>query len=548
MFSENSGGSYLKASGMLFGGAVAGGALGVLATKWANKDKINQAVAEAQQSASHAAQQEVQQVKQELGKVSAAADKLKVGHQKEISKLTDAHAKQVEELGKAHQAEIGELKQEIGRKEGEVSSAKAAVTKETTNLKKAHKTEISAMKSEHEKAIKDLGAKHQGEVEELKAKHQSEIEGLGAEHAGKEEDHGKAIEALKKSHEEAIQGLDQGHADKLKEAEARHTEELTGLHQKLGEKEAELKAATDKVEELKSSHQGELDRVTGEHQKAIASINSAHEGGIAKLQKSFEDHKEQAIQSGTIGRKSELEQEYRDKGRTLENSMATELAKRTEEAENKANSAAAAKLVEEREKVMAEAQLKIREATEPKARKPGQLIDDDKQGIVLRPSIRQGYDITNKSVENTRRNFSEATKRLIGRQADQALQGLSVEFKNHVSAIHNDPDKKWNSKWDGIKTALTQQGQREAVLLNGLDEIRNSTLGKYNKAFEDFDGSDESAQAFDKKSQSIHKGMLKDVGDLIDSVKQRNPLDQPFTGQRRKEDSVSKIYTVVGAL
>jgi hypothetical protein len=297
---------------------------------------------------------------------------------------------------------------------------------------------------------------------------------------------------------------------------------------------------------LKSSHQKELDRVTSEHKSTISSINAAHETAIAQLQKSFEDHKEQAIQTGTIGRKSELEQEYRNKGRDLQNSMATELAKRTEEAENKANSDAAAKLVEEREKVMAEAQMKIREATEPKARKAGQLIDDDQQGIVLRPSIRQGYD-TNKSAENTRRNFSDATKRLVGRQADQALQGLSLEFKNHVSAIHNDPDKKWNSKWDGIKTALTQQGQRESVLLNGLDEIRDSTLAKYNEAFGHFDGTDESAQAFDKKSQAIHKGMLKEVGDLIDSVKKRNPLDQPFTGQRRKEDSISRVYTVVGA-
>lgn len=569
---------YLKSAALLFGGAIAGGAVGVLATKWADEGKVKKAVATAREVADQQAQQEVAKIKQELDAANTAvkitsgkyekslktiAEKereintLQGKHQKEKDALSQTHDQNIKKLTDDHAKAVEELKSAASKKESEATGEINKLSGEITKLNESHKQEVDRLQSEHQSALGTLQAEHdklQGEYGKLQSEHTTqtqERQKLSQELKSKT----TQIAGLKKKHESAINQLQNDHASAVAQ-----------LQQEIGRKEGEAKAAAEAsakaLSDKEAAHASAISKLEESHQKVLKQKDATHKRELDALQTKFNNEKEEAIVKGTEQRKQELEQEYWNKAEENEKSSNRELARRTALAEADANTKAMERLTKERQQIMNDARLQILNATDPKARRPGQLIDDDKLGIALGASIRQGYK-PDKDTVNVARNFNDATKRLAGRKYAEALQALEVEFKSHAESIYkgeplgssaNLKVPQIKAKWQKMETAFINQGNREKALANGIEDIRKAAVRKYQAAWSELSAkasgrgkySEDLVDVFDQRSVKIHKEMMDSIATLIDDIKKQHPLNEPFMGSKPRGDSELKIYAVMG--
>ena len=560
-------GGYLKAAALLFGGAAMGGAIGVLATKWADQSKVKKAVATAREAAEQQAQQEVSKIKQELETTKAEAkstsgkyegslktiaqkereiNELQTKHQKEKEQITGNHDKAVQSLTDKHAKELADLRAAAAKKESAITGEVKRLNGELTKLQESHGKEVDRLRTEHEYELVSLQLQHT----QLQAEHNK----LQSENATRSKEFQKTSEGLKAKTKE-LDDLKKNHEVAIKKLTDKHTATVAELQQEIGRKEGEVQTSA------KASTKALSDKDEA-HKSAIDKLQKKHGHDLKALEDKFNAEKEEAISRGTQERKSQLEQEYYNKAEENKSRMERELSRRTELATADANTKAMEQLTRDRERVMNEARLKILEATEPKARQPGQLIDDDKTGIVLGASIRQGYS-PSKDPKNVARNFNDAIKRMVARKEAEALQDLGVEFKSHAESVYkSDPyttisnlkPAQIKTKWQKMETAFLNQGFRETTLTNNMDEIRKTTLNKYQRAWADLSSKaqgrggyqNDLVDEFDKRAARIHNEMLQDIARAIEQVKQEHPLDVPFTGGKSRGDSDIRTYAVIG--
>lgn len=561
-------GGYLKTAALLFGGAIAGGAVGVLATKWADQNKVRKAVADARETANQQADAEVEKIKQELDKVSVTAQTksaqyeeslktiakkereiatIQAKHQKDKDQLTREHDARVAGLTSKHEKELDGLRAEAGKKEQESTAEVNRLSGELTKLQDSHKQAIAKLQSEHDSVLGKLQSEHDT-LQSAHSKLQSENEAQGQEYQ-------KVAKELK-AKTKAIADLQKEHDQTVKSLQDKHSAVVADLQQQVGRKEGEAKAAA-----LSAAKQ--LSDKEEQHQADLAVMTAKHQNEISELQAAFERNKEAAIVEGTKQRKHELEQQHWNRAEQNKAHMESELARRTELAVAEANSKAMEQLARDREQILTEARLKILEVTQPKARQPGQLIDDDKVGIALSASIRQGF-VPNKDAKNVARNFNDALNRMIGRKQAEVLQDLGADFKAHAEKIYRDEPvgaaanmsaKQVKTKWQKMETAFISQGNRERDATVKMEAVQKKTLDKYRRAWADLSAkavgrggfTEDLVSSFDKQAVKIHNEMLRDIASAIEEVRKENPLDAPFMGGKSRGDSEMKVYAFVGA-
>ncbi|MBD1995311.1 hypothetical protein H6G00_01530 [Leptolyngbya sp. FACHB-541] len=249
--------------------------------------------------------------------------------------------------------------------------------------------------------------------------------------------------------------------------------------------------------------------------------------------------------------------------------VAEEIERRTADIEQRVNAEAMERIAKEREAAMQDAQDKIVEATQPKPRRSGELVDDDEQGIALSASVRQGLDLGLVSEENQDRRIREATKRLATRKQREVFNQLNTNFRERTKEIQSMGGDKVpqsqkalqnqiNERWGALEKVLQSQTRREGALKDEMERIVQETTNEYLEAMQklrrvaESSGSYQPAQLakFDSRSQAIHKRMKAQMDKALseitrdiklDSLGERSPAYLAAFQQVREDSRLGKL-------
>lgn len=334
--------------------------------------------------------------------------------------------------------------------------------------------------------------------------------------------------ATKSGVEKQVKEAQDGAAKKVEQEVSKiHNELKSEMAARLSKAEADSKAATDNavkatqeesgrstaaaISKVRSEMQSEMDlKVAGASDEARSQVETEYK---AKAAKAVEVHKREADMDLAVRRQA------------LEAEMNTRLQQRETEISQQVNSAAIAQVATERSKAMEEAAAAIRKAADPKARRQGDLIDDDNTGVALSASVRQGLDLNVITPERMQARVGDAVKRMTARKLEQGLESLNSSFKSKVKDAVSDPKTSASKGWLKIKNVLAAQNTREAAFEVGLDDIRKDISTKYKDALSDLHSNaaeggynDEALGRFDKKSKKLNDEMQKSVSALLNEV------------------------------
>lgn len=211
-----------------------------------------------------------------------------------------------------------------------------------------------------------------------------------------------------------------------------------------------------------------------------------------------------------------------------ERQVRREIERRTREIEDRVNREAQERIVAEREAAQQAAREEIIAATQPKARRSGDLISDEKDGIALSASVRQGLNLgaTETSRANLDRRVNDAVRRIAAKQLEEGMQVLAVDFREKSKTVM--ASSKSNQTWIGMKKLMASQSTREGELSERIQSIQQRSQVEHRKALQDLhtaaelrgEYSSDLLEAFDQKSRRIQRSVRRDVAASVRYVRE----------------------------
>lgn len=523
--------NHVKLAAMLAGATIAGGAVGAFAATWMSEQGAKRQAQAARTEADDRLKQETSKLRQEA---QVEADKLRQELETSQARATAAE----DEAAQAKTAAGEAVKRSTAESQ---AKSEAAALKAQTEADDRIKTETAKIRSEAEAQVAQAQADADRRLQAETQRIEQEAAARTAQIQAEADDRIKAEADRLAS--EAESRITQAQETAQQTAQASATEEVqrasTQIQAEADKRIAQVQSEADaRVEEA-------IVRLTQETEDRIAQVQSEADARVRqetdRIQQEVGAQAEERIQV----RGEELDRKSQQALQAKQRELQAEFDRKLQEATDRIQGEAIAQIATERESALKAAQDEIIAAAQPKARRAGELVDDDRAGIALSASVRQGLDLNTVSEANMQRRIDEATKRLAARRLQQGLSDLAVAFRDRTKEIQSlggdrapetgkAQQRRLQSRWEAMERSLVNQARRESYLADEVDEARKVAQQEYRDLLSELQAGardrggyePELLEQFDRNSQRINQRLQKRISGALKEIDETIRLDR----------------------